>query len=171
MHRQAGLQDAPQFIGDTEPCGRFVIGCSGALSLRTYGSGLCWHMPSLPVIRIGSKHSTPSGWLHNLFELLDQHRIAFRQERSYWRVVGLVFGELFNFGRHTVTQGLMALGLTEADGSGWYRLFSHGRYAEPRVARIFFQEMLRHTSREEPYVVGVAGVQIPRSSLKLAGTS
>ena len=54
------------------------------------------------------KHSTQSDLLHNLLELLAQHRRAFRQERSYWRVVGLVFGELFNFGRHTVTQGLMA---------------------------------------------------------------
>ena len=86
-------------------------------------------------------------------------------------MVGLVLGELFNFGRHTVTQGLMALGLTEEDWSGWYRLFSRGRYAEPRVARIFFRETLPHTSPDEPYVVGVDGVQIPRSSLKMAGTS
>src|SRR5512136_2156397 len=115
--------------------------------------------------------STRSRLLQNLWELLEQHCRAFRQERSYWRVVGLVVGELFNFGRHTVTQGLMALGLTEADWSGWYRLFSRGRYAEARVARLFFRETLPHTSPEEPYVVGVDGVQIPRSSLKLAGTS
>jgi hypothetical protein len=106
-----------------------------------------------------------------LFELLGQHRQAFRQERSYWRVVGLVLGEVFNFGRHTVTQGLMALGLTEEDWSGWYRLFSRERYAEARVARIFFRETLPHTSPDEPYVVGVDGVQIPRSSLKMPGTS
>ncbi len=116
------------------------------------------------------KHSTQSALLHHLFELLEQHRRGFRQGRSYWRVVGLVLGELFNFGRHTVTQGLMALGLTEGDWSGWYRLFSRGRYAELRVARIFFRETLEHTSPKEPYVVGVDGVQIPRSSLKLAGT-
>ena len=83
------------------------------------------------------KHSTTSALLHNLLVLLEQHQRAFRQERSYWRVVGLVLGELFNFGRHTVTQGLMALGLTDEDWSGWYRLFSRGRYAEPRVAQIF----------------------------------
>ncbi len=70
------------------------------------------------------KHSTQSALLHHLLELLGQHRPAFRQERSYWRVVGLVLGEVFNFGRHTVTQGLMALGLTDEDWSGWYRLFS-----------------------------------------------
>ncbi len=103
--------------------------------------------------------------------MLEQHRRAFRQERSYWRVVGLVFVELFNFGRHTITQDLMALGLTDADWSGWYRLFSRGRYAELRMARIFFGQTVSHTAPDEAYIMGVDGVQIPRSSLKLAGTS
>ena len=49
-------------------------------------------------------------------------------------MVGLVLGEIFNFGRHTVTWGLMALGLTDGDWSVWYRLFSRGRYAEHKVA-------------------------------------
>lgn len=89
------------------------------------------------------KHSTPSMLLHNLFELLAQHQPAFRQERVYWRVVGLVLGALFNFGRHTVTQGLMALGLTDSDWSGWYRLFSCCRHREERVARIFFRKNSR----------------------------
>lgn len=85
-------------------------------------------------------------------------------------MVGLVLGALFNFGRHTVTQGLMVLGLTDADWSGWYRLFSRGRYAEPRVARILFRETVTHTVPTAPYVVGVDGVQIPRSSLKMPRT-
>jgi hypothetical protein len=83
----------------------------------------------------------------------------------------MVLGEIFNFGRHTVTQGLMALGVTDGDWSGWYRLFSQERYAEPKVARIFFRETLPHSSIEEPYVVGADGVQIPRSSLRMPGTS
>jgi hypothetical protein len=37
------------------------------------------------------------------------------RQRTTW----LVVEELFNFGRHTVTQDLMALGLTEADWSEW----------------------------------------------------
>ncbi len=78
---------------------------------------------------------------------------------------------MFNFGRHKVTQGLMALGLTDEDWSGWYRLFSRGRSAEPQVARIFFRVPVSHTSPDEPFVVGVDRVQVPRSSLKLAGTS
>lgn len=117
------------------------------------------------------KNSTPPKILQKLFELLEIHREAFRQERTYWRVVGMVLGEVFNFGRHTVTQGLMALGMTDGDWSGWYRLFSKGRYAEQKAARIFIRETFGHTSANEPYVAGVDGVQIPRSSLKMAGTS
>jgi hypothetical protein len=39
------------------------------------------------------------------------------------------------------------------------------------VARLFFRERRPPTAPADPYVVGVDGVQIPRSSLKLAGTS
>jgi hypothetical protein len=117
------------------------------------------------------KNSTQPILLEKLFELLKVHRGAFRQERTYWRAVGMVVGEIFNFGRHTVTQGLMALGIRDGDWSSWYRLFSRGRYEERKVAKIFFRETIEHTSEEEPYVVGVDGVQIPRSSLKMPGTS
>jgi hypothetical protein len=117
------------------------------------------------------KNSTLPILLQKLFELLEKHRSAFGQERIYWRVVGMVLGEVFNFGRHTVTQGLMALGITDGDWSGWYRLFSKGRYEERRVAQVLFRETLEHTRIEEPYVVGVDGVQIPRSSLRMPGTS
>jgi hypothetical protein len=70
------------------------------------------------------KNSTQPRLLQKLFELLESHRSAFRQERVYWRAMGMVLGEVFNFGRHTVTQILMALGLTDGDWSSWYRLFS-----------------------------------------------
>jgi hypothetical protein len=53
----------------------------------------------------------------------------------------------------------MALGITDGDWSGWYRLFSKGRYEEQRVSRIFFRETLEHTREEEPYVTGVDGEQ------------
>ena len=106
-----------------------------------------------------------------LFELLKAHRGAFGQERTYWRAVGMVLGEIFNLGRHTVTQGLMAFGIIDGDWSGWYRLCSRGSYVEREVSRIFFRETLQHTSPEEPYVVGADGVQIPRSSWKMPGTS
>ena len=117
------------------------------------------------------KNSTLPILLQKLFELLESHRVAFGQERVYWRIVGMVLGEIYNFGRHTVTQGLMALGMIDGDWSGWYRLFSQGRYEEQKVAKVFFRETLNHTGVAEPYVVGVDGVQIPRSSLRMPGTS
>ncbi len=117
------------------------------------------------------KNSTQPVLMQKLFELLERHRKAFGQARVYWRVVGMVLGKIFNFGRHTVAQGLMVLGMIDGDWSGWYRLFSHGRYEEQKVARVFLRETLEHTGVEEPYVVGVDGVQIPRSSLRMPGTS
>lgn len=117
------------------------------------------------------KNSIQSKLLQNLLELLERHRAAFGQERTYWRAVGMVLGEIFNFGRHTVTQGLMALGITDGDWSSWYRLFSRGRFVERAVSKIFFRETLQHTSPGEPYVVGTDGIQIPRSSWKMPGTS
>jgi len=68
--------------------------------------------------------------LRELLVLLYAHRSAFRQERTFLRAMGLLFGELFTFARHTVTQGLLALGCTDADWSAWYRLFSRPRFAE-----------------------------------------
>lgn len=65
----------------------------------------------------------------------------------------------------------MALGIIDGDWSGWYRLFSNGQYAERKVVKVFFREALVHTSVAEPYVVGVDEVQIPRSSLRMPGTS
>ena len=44
--------------------------------------------------------------------------------------------ELFVFGRHTVTQLLMSLGLNEQDWSGWYRLFSEERFKYEAATRI-----------------------------------
>src|SRR5512138_3879680 len=117
------------------------------------------------------KNSTQVGLLQQLFELLEAHRWVFRQERVYRRNVGMVLGELFNFGRHTVTQGLMALGITDGDWSAWYRLFSQKRFDEEQLAQTFLGETLKEVSEDEPYVVGADGVQIPRSSLKMAGTS
>jgi DDE superfamily endonuclease len=116
------------------------------------------------------KHSIQSKLLEKLFELLGAHRGAFGQERTYWRAVGMVLGEIFNFGRHTATQGLMALGITDEDWSSWYRLFSRERYEEEKVAKIFFRETLQHTRPKEPNAVGTDGVQIPHRSWKMPGT-
>lgn len=109
--------------------------------------------------------------LAEVIRLLEKHRQAFRQARPYWRVVGLFFGELFTFGRHTLTQGLLALGITEGDWSAWYRLFSQPRYAEEEMSECLLRETLPHAPVTEPYSVAIDSTTIHRSSLKMPGTS
>lgn len=108
--------------------------------------------------------------LGHLFELVAAHRSAFRQERVFRRAISLLLSEIFAFGRHTVTQGLLALGLTEGDWSAWYRLFSHQRYAEDQVSQTLLAQTLAHVALEAPYVIGVDATQVPRSSQKMPGT-
>jgi hypothetical protein len=81
-----------------------------------------------------------------------------------------VFGELFAFGRRTVTQGLLALGLGEYAWSAWYRLFSCGRFDEAAAGAVLLRASLEHGGADEPYVVGTDGVRFERSSQKMPGT-
>ena len=74
------------------------------------------------------KNSPQAVLLQKLFELLEAHCGDFRQERVYWRSVGMVLGELFNFGKRTVTQ-MMSVGVLGGDSSAWYRIFSRERYS------------------------------------------
>jgi hypothetical protein len=109
--------------------------------------------------------------LERVVELLQAHREVFRQERPYRRAMGLMFGELFSFARHTVTQGMLALGITEGDWSGFYRLFSRKRFDEEQLANCLLKETLAHVAEEEPYSVAIDGTALHRSSLKMPGTS
>lgn len=106
-----------------------------------------------------------------LHELLEAHRCAFRQERTYWRAMSLVMAELFAFARHTVTQLMLTMGMTDADWSAWYRLFSQERYDEEEMSRCLLKETLEHVAEEEVYAIGVDATQVPRSSQKMPGTS
>lgn len=108
--------------------------------------------------------------LAELCKLLAKCREGVGQERVFRRIVGLVMAELFNFGRHTITQLLMTLGLVADDWSGWYRLFSKKRFAEEKIARIMLKEVLEEVEEEETLVVGVDGFPVPRCSLKMPGT-
>lgn len=114
--------------------------------------------------------STFPGLLQHLFQLLEAHRGIFRQERTYLRALALLLGEIFCFSRHTVTQALFSLGLTDADWSPWYRLFSWRRFDPEAASWVMFQESLQHVPLEQAYVIGADGVQVPRSSRKMAGT-
>ena len=92
------------------------------------------------------------------------------QKRVYNRVMALVMAELFAFGRHTITQLLLTLGLTDEDWSGWYRIFSLGRYAEEATSRVMLEEMLKEVEEGEPFVVGGDGFHVARCSEQMPGT-
>jgi hypothetical protein len=85
--------------------------------------------------------------------------------------VALVFGSLFAFARHTISQVLLVLGVTEQDWSGWYRLFSVPRLAVDALDAELVRQTLAEVPASGPYVVAVDGVQVPRWSLRLPGTS
>jgi hypothetical protein len=105
-----------------------------------------------------------------LVGLLLAHRPAFRREAPYRRCAALVFASLFAFARHTVTQLLTALGLTDADWSAWYRLFSVPRLDYDALSGQFVAETLAHVPVAAPYVAVADGVQLPRQSQRMPGT-
>jgi hypothetical protein len=115
--------------------------------------------------------TTQSSLVRNLFAVLEAHRPAFKQERPFLRAVGLVLGEIFSFGRHTVTQGLLSLGITDGDWGAWYRLFSRERFDEEKLSGCLLQETLEHVAMDEPYCAAIDSTAIHRSSLKMPGTS
>lgn len=79
-------------------------------------------------------------------------------------------GERFAFGRHTITQLLLSLGVVEDDWSAWYRLFSEQRYDEEATSRVMVQEMLMEVEATESFVMGIDGFHVPRSSERMPGT-
>jgi hypothetical protein len=109
--------------------------------------------------------------LHNLLALLAEARPAFGQARVFARAEALVLGQLLTLGRHTITQSLVALGLVDDDWSGFYRLLSEPRLDVAALRRALFCQTLGHTLPREPYVVAVDGVQVPRHSRTMPGTS
>lgn len=107
--------------------------------------------------------------LKNLLQLLTEQRGITGQQRVYDRLELLVMAEVFTFGRHTITQLVMSLGLTEQDWSAWYRLFSEERFNYAAASAGLFKESLRHVSADELYVVAGDATQTPRSSRQLEG--
>jgi hypothetical protein len=64
-----------------------------------------------------------------VWQLLAAHRPAVEQARVFDRLRALVVGHLCTLGRHTITQALLALGLSDSDPSAFYRLLSRARLA------------------------------------------
>jgi hypothetical protein len=114
----------------------------------------------------------PTPLLDALWRLLLSHRPAFSQERTFLRAQALLLGHLLCFARRTITQALIALGLTDYDWSAFYRIFGKkGRIDYETLSAIFFRETLPHIAPSGPYVAVVDGVQLPRSSRQMPGTS
>jgi len=89
--------------------------------------------------------------------LLAAHRRTFRQERRYQPSVGLLFGELFNYARHTVAQSPLTLGITDSDWSAWYRLFKHTLFDVEKLANYLLEQTVQHVPESEPYVAAIDG--------------
>jgi DDE superfamily endonuclease len=109
--------------------------------------------------------------LVELWQLLAAHRPAVRQSRCFERLRAVVLGHLCTAARHTLTQVLLALGLVDADWTAFYRLFSQPRLDYGLLTRCFVHQTLAQIPQEGPYVVTVDGVQVPRSSRRMPGTS
>src|SRR5947207_15538802 len=90
-----------------------------------------------------------------LLELLAAFRPAVRQERPYRRSVALVFGSLFAFARHTLSQLPLALGVTGQDWSAWYRLFSVPRLDVDALDAELVRQTLAEVPASGPYAVAV----------------
>ena len=119
-----------------------------------------------------TQHTNPTPVLLPQFRtLLDAHRAAFHQERAYHRLAVLAIGLLCAFSRHTLTQVLVALGQGDQDWSAAYRLFSVPRVDIDRLCRCFLHQTLAHVPLDQPYLVALDGVQIPRRSRRMPGTS
>jgi hypothetical protein len=114
--------------------------------------------------------SAKPGLLSELLRLVEQCRGCYGQERVYKRVVGLVLAEMMAFGRHTITQLLLVLGLGDEDWSGWYRLFSAKRFDEEQTSRVMVGEMVKEVAASEPFVVGVDGFHVARCSETMPGS-
>lgn len=107
--------------------------------------------------------------VNNFMLLLLGHQSVFKQERIFRRVVALAFAEVLAFNRHTVTQLLVVLGLVASDWSSWYRVFKK-RIDMLGLSGVLFQSTLEHVEPDQPYIIGVDGIQVPRTGRKIEGS-
>lgn len=108
--------------------------------------------------------------LNELLDLVGKCKQTYQQERVFHRALALVMAELFAFGRHTITQLLLTLGIIDEDWSAWYRLFSQQRFDEEKTAVSMIGEMLSEVPETAPFMVGEDGFHVPRCSQTMPGT-
>jgi hypothetical protein len=116
-------------------------------------------------------NSSPSPLREEVWRLLAAHRPAVAQARCYARLCALVLGFLGRVSRPTITGVLLALGLHDADGSAFYRLFSRERVDYDALTRCYLGETLPQMPADSPYVAVLDGTQLPRSSRTMPGTA
>jgi hypothetical protein len=85
--------------------------------------------------------------------------------------VALVLGSVCAFERHTISQVLLVLGVTEQDWSGRYRLFSEPQVDVDALSAELVRQTLAEIPAGGPNVAAMDGVQVPSWSLGMPGTS
>jgi hypothetical protein len=109
--------------------------------------------------------------LQQLGAVLAAHRSAVGQERCFARLGALVLGPLYTPARRTVAQLLLGLGLIAADWSAFYRLFSRPRVDYDALTRAYLRQSVAEMPASEPFVAVLDGVQLPRASGRMPGSS
>jgi len=113
----------------------------------------------------------PAPLVETLVDLLGDFRGAFSQDRVFQRSCSLVLGSSLSFSRKTMTQLLTSLGQVNEDWTAAYRLLSKKRFDPDRVADLTLSATLPHVAADQPYQLVVDVTHVPRSSLKMPGTS
>ena len=108
--------------------------------------------------------------LATFFDSLQGLRCSVQQERPFQRLTALGLGSVVNYGRQTITQMLATLGLS-SDWSAFYRLFSVPRLDSEQLAQQTGLAALSIVPERGICVVALDGLQIPRQSRKLYGSS
>lgn len=108
--------------------------------------------------------------LTELMSLIAKHEPLYGQKRVFNRVLALTMAELFAFGRHTITQLLLTLGIVDEDWSAFYRIFSEGRFVEEENGAVMLGEALSEVPETDLFVTGQDGFHVPRCSLTMPGS-
>jgi hypothetical protein len=98
------------------------------------------------------------------------HHGVFENDRIFRRAVALAFAEVLAFNRHTITQLLVVLGLVASDWSSWYRVLKK-RIDMLALSGVLFESTLEHVTPDQPYIISVDGLQVPRTGRKIEGSS
>lgn len=108
--------------------------------------------------------------LTTFLALLLPLRAACRQDRPFQRLIALALAAAVTLGRQTISQALATLGLA-SDWSAFYRLFSSPRLDAEALAQHLVASGLELVPETTCCVAVVDGVQLPRTSGRMPGSS